>query len=152
MAEQPAIEPMHQFMVHKIVDLPPVHIGGFALDRVGTRHMPTQSDDTLDADLLPVGGNGLVIFNAEMRVPVRKGALHGFDEKVVAVCRHAWKVVHRLHPGLFIKGASIGEEPVWNPWEGLAMRTRRKDRGRSRVRRNGFKTSSREPANAGLKL
>jgi len=32
MAQQPAIEPMHQFMVHKIVDLPPVHIGGFALD------------------------------------------------------------------------------------------------------------------------
>jgi F-type H+-transporting ATPase subunit a len=32
MAQQPAIEPMHQFMVHKLVDLPVVHIGGFALD------------------------------------------------------------------------------------------------------------------------
>jgi F-type H+-transporting ATPase subunit a len=27
-----AIDPMHQFMIHKIVDLPPVRIGGFALD------------------------------------------------------------------------------------------------------------------------
>jgi F-type H+-transporting ATPase subunit a len=32
MAQQPAIEPMHQFMVHKLVDLPPVHIGRFAVD------------------------------------------------------------------------------------------------------------------------
>jgi len=32
MAQQPAIEPMHQFMVHKLVDLPPVHVGGFAID------------------------------------------------------------------------------------------------------------------------
>ena len=29
MAQQPAIEPMHQFMVHKLVNLPPVHVGGF---------------------------------------------------------------------------------------------------------------------------
>lgn len=47
-------------------------------------------------------------------------------EKVVAICRHAWKVVHRLHPGLFIQGPSIGDEPVWNPWEGVAMRRRKK--------------------------
>ncbi|HXA38369.1 MAG TPA: F0F1 ATP synthase subunit A [Phenylobacterium sp.] len=32
MANQPAIQPMEQFMVHKIVDLPVVHIGGMALD------------------------------------------------------------------------------------------------------------------------
>ena len=32
MAQQPAIDPMHQFLIHKIVDLPPVHIGSFALD------------------------------------------------------------------------------------------------------------------------
>lgn len=48
-------------------------IRGFALDRVGTRHIPAQPDDTLDADLLPVGGNGLVIFNAELRAPVAGG-------------------------------------------------------------------------------
>ena len=27
-----AIEPMNQFMIHKLVDLPPVHVGGLALD------------------------------------------------------------------------------------------------------------------------
>jgi len=48
-------------------------IRGFALDRVGTRHIPAQADDTLDADLLPLGGNGLVIFNAELRAPVAGG-------------------------------------------------------------------------------
>ncbi len=32
MAQQPAIDPMHQFLVHKIVDIPPVNIGGFMLD------------------------------------------------------------------------------------------------------------------------
>ncbi len=32
MANQPAIQPMEQFMVHRIVDLPVVHIGGMAFD------------------------------------------------------------------------------------------------------------------------
>ena len=32
MAQQPAIDPMHQFLVHKIVDLPPVQIGGLTID------------------------------------------------------------------------------------------------------------------------
>jgi F-type H+-transporting ATPase subunit a len=27
-----AIDPMHQFLIHKVVDLPPVQIGGFSLD------------------------------------------------------------------------------------------------------------------------
>jgi F-type H+-transporting ATPase subunit a len=30
--QQPAIQPMEQFMVHKIVDLPVVHVGGAAID------------------------------------------------------------------------------------------------------------------------
>lgn len=60
--------------------------------------------------------------------PVRKGKKERprTAEKVVAVCRHAWKVVRRLHPGLFIQGAQVGEVPVWNPWEGVAMRRRQK--------------------------
>lgn len=60
--------------------------------------------------------------------PRRKGkkARPRTAEKVVAVARHAWKVVRRLHPGLFIQGASTAEEPVWNPWEGVAMRRRQK--------------------------
>ena len=32
MAQQPAIDPMHQFLIHKLVDLPPVNVGGFMLD------------------------------------------------------------------------------------------------------------------------
>jgi len=41
---------------------------GFALDRVGIRHLPAQPDvDTLTADSLPIGGNGLVVLNAELR-------------------------------------------------------------------------------------
>jgi outer membrane protein insertion porin family len=48
-------------------------IRGFALDRVGTRHIPAERSDTLTEDLLPVGGNGLVIFNAELRAPVAGG-------------------------------------------------------------------------------
>jgi outer membrane protein assembly factor BamA len=41
-------------------------IRGFALDRVGT------PGETLDEDLLPIGGNALVIFNAELRAPVTR--------------------------------------------------------------------------------
>jgi len=47
-------------------------IRGFALDRVGTRHIPARAGDTLDENLLPIGGNGLVIFNAELRAPVTR--------------------------------------------------------------------------------
>jgi outer membrane translocation and assembly module TamA len=35
--------------------------------------VPAQETDTLDVDLLPIGGNGLVIFNAELRAPVSGG-------------------------------------------------------------------------------
>jgi hypothetical protein len=62
--------------------------------------------------------------------PVRKGKTSRprTAEKVVAICRHAWKVVHRLHPGLFIKPltATDVQQQVWNPWEGVAMKRRRK--------------------------
>jgi outer membrane protein insertion porin family len=47
-------------------------IRGFALDRVGSRHIPSQRGDTLDENLLPIGGNGVVIFNAELRAPVTR--------------------------------------------------------------------------------
>jgi len=48
-------------------------VRGFYLDRVGTRHVPAHPSDTLDQDLLPIGGNGLVIFNAELRMPIAGG-------------------------------------------------------------------------------
>jgi hypothetical protein len=38
-------------------------------------------------------------------------------EKVISVCRHAWRVVHRLYPDLFDKN-------VPNPWEGVTKKRR----------------------------
>ncbi|MFN7984331.1 MAG: POTRA domain-containing protein [Vicinamibacterales bacterium] len=43
---------------------------GFALDRLGVRHVPASASDTLDDAGFPLGGNALVIFNGELRVPV----------------------------------------------------------------------------------
>jgi outer membrane protein insertion porin family len=48
-------------------------IRGFYLDRVGTHHSPGRPSDTLDDNLLPIGGNALAIFNGELRVPVVGG-------------------------------------------------------------------------------
>src|SRR5262249_38309575 len=39
-------------------------VRGFALDRLGT-------PQTIDTEGFPIGGNGVVIFNAELRTPVR---------------------------------------------------------------------------------
>jgi F-type H+-transporting ATPase subunit a len=47
MAEQPAIDPMHQFLVHKIVDIPPVNLGGFMLDLSITNSIATLLVGTL---------------------------------------------------------------------------------------------------------
>ena len=49
-------------------------VRGFALDRLGIRHVPFQPVDTLDSEGLPIGGNGLVIFNAELRTTIRGGS------------------------------------------------------------------------------
>jgi outer membrane protein insertion porin family len=48
-------------------------VRGFALDQLGVRHFPPQPGDTIDQDGVAIGGNGLVIFNAELRVPVAGG-------------------------------------------------------------------------------
>ena len=40
-------------------------VRGFALDRLGT-------PEVIDADGFPVGGNGVIILNAELRVPVMR--------------------------------------------------------------------------------
>jgi hypothetical protein len=46
-------------------------VRGFAIDQLGIRHVPSQDAvDTIDAEGFPLGGNGLVIFNGEVRVPV----------------------------------------------------------------------------------
>lgn len=38
-------------------------------------------------------------------------------EKVISICRHAWRVVHRLYPELFDKA-------VPNPWQGVTKKRR----------------------------
>ena len=48
-------------------------VRGFALDQLGVRHVPSQAGDTIDQDGFSIGGNGLTIFNAELRVPVFGG-------------------------------------------------------------------------------
>jgi outer membrane protein insertion porin family len=48
-------------------------VRGFALDELGVRHTPPQPGDTIDQDGFAVGGNGLVILNAELRMPVFGG-------------------------------------------------------------------------------
>jgi hypothetical protein len=61
------------------------------------------------------------VYEKVRTTPVRKGKAERprTAEKVVAICRHAWSVVHRLHPEFF-------NEKVPNPWEGVAMKHRRK--------------------------
>jgi outer membrane protein assembly complex protein YaeT len=48
-------------------------VRGFALDQLGVRHSPSRPGDTVDANGFAIGGNGLTIFNAELRVPVTGG-------------------------------------------------------------------------------
>ena len=48
-------------------------VRGFALDRLGVQHIPARPNDTLDKDGFPLGGNGLVVLNAELREPLRWG-------------------------------------------------------------------------------
>jgi hypothetical protein len=87
--------------------------------------------DRMTAQITPEAADKIY---AKVRdTPIRKGKKERprTAEKVVAVCRHAWKVVHRLHAGLFIQQAMAPDgKPVpnshWNPWEGVAMRRRKK--------------------------
>jgi outer membrane protein insertion porin family len=48
-------------------------VRGFALDRLGVQHVPIQPEDTLDQDGFPLGGNGLIVFNGELRTPLGWG-------------------------------------------------------------------------------
>jgi outer membrane protein insertion porin family len=72
---QPIVGPDGEPQVETLRDLPASErffaggdttVRGFILDRLGT-------PETIDAKGLPIGGNGLVIFNVELRVPVHKG-------------------------------------------------------------------------------
>jgi outer membrane protein assembly complex protein YaeT len=48
-------------------------VRGFAIDQLGIRHTPSQAGDTIDENGFAIGGNGLAIFNAELRLPVTGG-------------------------------------------------------------------------------
>jgi len=72
---QPISGPNGAPQVETLLDLPASErffaggdttVRGFVLDRLGT-------PETIDANGFPIGGNGLVIFNVELRVPVHKG-------------------------------------------------------------------------------
>jgi outer membrane protein insertion porin family len=72
---QPIIGPDGTPTVDVVKDLPASErffaggdttVRGFALDQLGTQA-------TIDKDGFPIGGNGLVIFNAELRIPVAGG-------------------------------------------------------------------------------
>src|SRR5262249_24795388 len=72
---QPVIGANGQPQVETLLDLPASErffaggdttVRGFVLDRLGT-------PETIDANGFPIGGNGLVIFNVELRVGVHKG-------------------------------------------------------------------------------
>jgi len=41
---------------------------GFSIDQLGIRHIPAQPEDTIDVNGFPLGGNAVVLFNAELRV------------------------------------------------------------------------------------
>jgi len=81
--------------------------------------------DRLITSITPVVADKL--YDKILSTPVRKGKTERprTAQKVVVLCRRAWRVVHRLHPGLFIQGPQATDEaPVWNPWEDVAMRRR----------------------------
>src|SRR5215204_553100 len=73
-------------------------------DTIGTRRIRSMTPRAADKiyNLLCIGPRG---------PRLRQG------EKVIAVCRHAWKVVHRLYPDLFDPG-------VPNPWVGVTKKRR----------------------------
>jgi outer membrane protein assembly complex protein YaeT len=48
-------------------------VRGFAVDQLGVRHFPPELGDTIDKDGFAIGGNGLIVLNAELRVPVTGG-------------------------------------------------------------------------------
>jgi hypothetical protein len=75
-------------------------------DRIGNRHVraisPVSADKIYD-----------IICNGPRGKRPRQG------EKAVALCRRAWRVVHRLHPHQF-------DRHVPNPWEGVTKQRRTK--------------------------
>ncbi len=91
-----------------------------------TRKSGVRIGDTMVANLTPVVVDWLYEKIRDNPVRKDKAARPRTAEKAVVLCRRAWRVVHRLHPALFIRGEQKADEvPIWNPWEGVAMRRRK---------------------------
>jgi hypothetical protein len=102
--------PDHERTIRLLCDLK-----GKSGTRVGDRLISTVKPDLADR-----------LYEMVRDTPTRKGPKSKGKktrprtaEKVVAIARHAWKVVRRLHPLLF-------DKDVPNPWEGVAMTRRTK--------------------------
>jgi hypothetical protein len=93
--------PDYDRLMQLVIDLPTKHG-----DRVGQRLVKSITPPAADKiyEKVCAGPNG---------PRPRQG------EKVVALCRAAWRVVHRLHPRCF-------EREVPNPWDGVTMHQRTK--------------------------
>jgi len=50
---------------------------GFAVDQLGVRHIPSGPNDTIDQNGFPLGGNAEMLYNIELRVPL-KGQLETY--------------------------------------------------------------------------
>jgi hypothetical protein len=97
--------PDHELTIHTLCNA-----RGKSGIRIGDRMIAAISPNAADK-----------LYEKVRTTPVRKGKTERprTAEKVVAIARHAWKVVHRLHPEFFRK-------EVPNPWEGVAMKHRHK--------------------------
>lgn len=81
MAEQPAIDPMHQFLVHKLVEIPPLNLGGFMLDLSITNSIATLIvGAALLMVFLAVTAQGKIVPN---RAQAAAEALYGIIDNVL---------------------------------------------------------------------
>lgn len=81
MAEQPAIDPMHQFLIHKIVDIAPLNLGGFMLDMSITNSVATLLAGTVILMVfLALTARGEIVPN---RAQAAAEALYGIIDNVL---------------------------------------------------------------------
>jgi len=77
---------------------------GFAVDQLGVRHTPSRPSDTIDANGFPLGGNAELLFNVELRVPVRgRISAHGFLD-----AGNVFRRAVDLDPGEFRSAVGFG--------------------------------------------
>ena len=80
-------------------------VRGFLLDQLGVRHTPADPEhDTIDSRGFAVGGNGLVILNAELRAPIA----HGFGVVGFVDAGNVFAAVSEIDPGEFRSAVGSG--------------------------------------------